>query len=201
MADSVAHHAERRLIVIDDNRNFQHLMRTILRHLGFRSVEVFGDPVAAKAYVAQNHVDLVFVDISMPAFDGVRWIGAIRVDPAVRNRMMPIVVVSGHTSRAVVQAAVNAGADDVLSKPISPRTLHDRALRLLDRPQRYVERANGYVGPDLMLGPRRPERSGRGARNDYGVDRRADVVRRTMPALPGFNVPLKTPEADMTFLD
>lgn len=198
MVDSVAHHAERRLIVIDDNRNFQNLMRTILRHLGFRSVEVFGDPVAAKTYVAQNQIDLVFVDISMPAFDGVRWIGAVRVDPTVRNRMMPIVVVSGHTSRAVVQAAVNAGADDVLSKPISPRTLHDRALRLLDRPPRYVERANGYVGPDLVLGPRRLERIGRGARSDSGGGRRAEMAR---PALPGFNVPLKTPEADMTFLD
>ena len=33
-----------RIAVLDDNRNFQNLMRTMLRHLGFRHVEVFGDP-------------------------------------------------------------------------------------------------------------------------------------------------------------
>lgn len=137
-----------RLIVVDDNRNFQILMRTMLRHLGFRHVEVFADPGEALSHVVDNAVDLALVDLFMPGIDGLQWVRRVRRLAGVANPDMGVIMVTGHAVRRIVVEAVAAGVDAVLVKPLSPDILMRHMRQVLTTRPAYVRRAGGYWGPD-----------------------------------------------------
>jgi DNA-binding response OmpR family regulator len=138
-----------RVAVVDDSRNFRDLLRMILRSFGVRRVDALAAPDDVVPFLSQNQIDVVFVDLVLPGTNGIRLARQIRHATGVLKREAPIVLVTGHASRAAVVAAVAAGIDDILAKPLSPRTVHSHLHRLLTRPARYVAGADGYFGPDL----------------------------------------------------
>lgn len=194
--------ADVRICVLDDNRNFQNLLRTLLRGLGFRYVDVFADPFEARAFVAQTAVDLAFVDLMMPRQNGIDWVRAARRSSNLANPTMAIALVTGHAERRVLDASLHAGVDDVLVKPLSPATLHRHTQRLLRHPLTYVRGGDGYFGPNLrevhgsprQLTPDRPR---------IVVDD-APIARRNARALPGLHVEIRRDtgyDVEQTFLD
>ncbi len=148
---SAAVFADVRVCVVDDNRNFQNLFRTLLRGLGVRRVDLFGDPAEALSFVAATPVDITFVDLVMPDQNGIEWVRRARRAALLANPIMPIALVSGHVDRRVLTAAVHAGVDDILVKPLSPATLFRHIRRLLSHPIPYVRGSDGYFGPDMRL--------------------------------------------------
>ena len=189
-----------RICVLDDNRNFQNLMRTLLRAMGFRRVDVFSDPAAAGAFVVDTPVDLAFVDLIMAGENGIDWVRRIRRSSLLANPVMPIALVTGLADKRVVDAAVFAGADDVIAKPLSPATLHRHAVRLLHHPSPYVRGVDGYFGPNLRGVHTRSQRV------DAGVTgRRTNPEQpRTWRTLPGLHVAIHQPtryDGEQTFLD
>jgi len=140
--------ARARVAVLDDNRNFQNLMRTLLRQLGFRHVEVFGDPIDALTHVTEVGVDIAFVGLVMPRQNGIEWVRRVRRLVGVANPDMAIVMVSGLAVRAVLEPAVAAGVDGFLVKPLSADTLARHARHALVERDAYVAGADGYWGPD-----------------------------------------------------
>lgn len=138
-----------RTVVVDDNRNFQTIMRTMLRHFGFRHVEAFADPRDALVYVEENPTDLAFVDHLMPSLNGVEWIRRARRITGLANRDMAAVMVTGNANARVLHAALAAGVDDVLAKPLAPDTLLTHIRRVFARPRRYQRGADGYYGPEV----------------------------------------------------
>lgn len=145
IVDTFAH---ARVAVLDDNRNFQNLMRTLLRQLGFRHVDVFGDPADALAHVTEVGVDIAFVGLVMPRQNGIEWVRRVRRLVGVANPDMAIVMVSGHAVRGVLEPAVAAGVDGFLVKPLSADTLARHARHALVERDAYVAGADGYWGPD-----------------------------------------------------
>ena len=201
---SAAVFADVRVCVIDDNRNFQNLFRTLLRGLGVRHVDLFGDPLEALGLVTSTPVDLTFVDLVMPRRNGIDWIRQARRSSGLANPTMPIALVSGHIDRRVLEAAVNAGVDDILVKPLSPATLYRHIRHLLRHPLPYVRGADGYFGPDprmLRAKPKQPEPPVGVA----PVDQRPETARRGYArTLPGLHVERRREpvyNADQAFLD
>jgi CheY-like chemotaxis protein len=201
---SAATIADVRVCIVDDNRNFQNLFRTLLRGMGFRRVDVFADPYEAQSFVAQTPIDVAFVDLMMPGQNGIDWIRAARRSTGLANPTMPVTLVSGHVDRAVLTAAVDAGADDVLVKPLSPATLFRHTLRLLHRPIPYVRGPGGYFGPDLRRLKAHLRRD-RGSPAPDAVAGQAEAsARRHLRSLPGLNVEIRPRtgyDAEQTFLD
>lgn len=157
---NVAIFADVRICVVDDNRNFQNLFRTLLRGMGVRRVDLFGDPEEARAFVTSTPVDLTFIDLVMPRQNGIDWVRHTRRSTRLANPTMPITLVSGHVDRRVLEAAVRAGVDDILVKPLAPSTLFSHIRRLLRHPIPYIRGADGYFGPDsrlLQAKPKAPE--------------------------------------------
>lgn len=197
---SASTYADVRICVVDDNRNFQNLFRTLLRGMGFRRVDVFADPIEARSFVRDTPIDIAFVDLVMPRQSGIEWVRDARRSTLLANPTMPITLVSGHVDRHVLDAAVAAGVDDVLVKPLAPSTLYHHTIRLLRRPHRYVRGPNGYFGPDLRGTIAEPEtRAAEDLRHDD--DHRARRLRRTVP---GLHVDIRREpghDAEQTFLD
>jgi two-component system, chemotaxis family, chemotaxis protein CheY len=201
--------ADLRVAILDDNRNFQILLRTMLRHLGCRRIEAFSDPGAAMTHVCDTPVDLVFVDFVMPHQTGAEWTHTVRRLADVANPDMAIVLVTGHADHATVGAGLAAGVDDVLAKPLAPETLMRHIRLVQSRPRPYV-RAAGYYGPDIGSALRRLRAMGGPAAGRPAARAPLPVVEpRPRPApvgpsVPGLNVEIRSRDghsADAMFLD
>lgn len=177
--------ADLRVAILDDNRNFQVLLRTMLRHLGFRRIESFSEPAEAMTHVSDTPVDLVFVDFAMPHQNGIEWVHTVRRLAEVANPEMAIILVTGHAERAILDAALTAGVDDVLAKPLAPETLLRHVRLVLSRPRPYVH-ADGYYGPEIGPTLRRLRTTGRS-----GLPRSAPppLVESPVPTTPRRSVP------------
>jgi len=131
----------RRLLVADDNAEMRAFMRRLL--IDRYDVEVVANGRDALDAARRTRPDLLITDIVMPHLDGFGLLKAIRSDAGLR--MLPTIVL---TERGEVDSRVEgleAGADDYLVKPFSPRELLARVRRSLElaRMREEIERATG----------------------------------------------------------
>lgn len=118
------------VLVIDDQTSNSLLIAEILSGIsGEIAVLTFDQPLEAVKYAAENVLDLVVTDFSMPELDG---IGVIRKLKKMDHLVdLPIVVVTASDDLAVRYAALDAGAADFLIRPINPRECQSRCRNLL----------------------------------------------------------------------
>src|SRR5215510_11667439 len=135
-----------RVIVIDDNEFGITLMRRLLGVMRVTQVSACSDALAADAAIRQSKADLAIVDIDMPGRSGLEVLHDIRHGQVGVPKDMSILVASAHVDLDHVEQARNQGANWVVAKPLSFRTLYDGVARAIldDRP--FVD-APSYVGP------------------------------------------------------
>jgi DNA-binding NtrC family response regulator len=127
---------------VDDEESLVRLATQTLTELGYTPVGFTASAAAVEAFLADpQRFDAVITDESMPGTSGSELIRKMR---AIRPEM-PIVLVSGYLNAAVVQRAREAGADEVLKKPLSARDLAASLARVL---QGHVQHAQNT---DLSL--------------------------------------------------
>jgi two-component system KDP operon response regulator KdpE len=100
-----------RILVVDDEPQILRTLRINLRARG-HDVEVAADGAAALQAATSHQPDLVVLDLGLPDMDGVDVIHALRGWTAV-----PIIVLSGRAGSGDKVAALDAGADDYVTKP------------------------------------------------------------------------------------
>jgi PAS domain S-box-containing protein len=116
----------RRVLVVEDNRDAAESVRELLRMHG-HEVAVVSDGAEALAWLDDNHADLVLMDIGLPRMDGFMVAHAIHARFESSPRRPRLVALSGHARDVDRQAALRAGFDGHLSKPVEPAYL----LRLI----------------------------------------------------------------------
>ncbi|MEW1976593.1 response regulator [Microbacterium profundi] len=115
-----------KLLIADDDPQMVRALRITLAAHGYEVVAA-ADGAAAIAAAAQTHPDIILLDLGMPRLNGIEVIHAIRGWTTV-----PIIVVSGRTGSAEKVDALDAGADDFVTKPFQIDELLAR-LRALSR--------------------------------------------------------------------
>ena len=120
-----------RVLVVDDEEPLVSLATRTLDELGYESVGFTSSAAALAAFRADpGRFDAVVTDERMPGMSGSALIREVR---GIR-RAIPILLVSGYVGKDVVRRAYNAGADEVLKKPLSPRELATSLARVLPEP-------------------------------------------------------------------
>jgi signal transduction histidine kinase len=135
-----AGHAEgaERILVVDDNADMRRYLKRILQE--HWKVDTATDGMLALTRVRRSAPDLVIADLMMPGLDGLSLLRALRDDQ--RSADVPVMVLSARANEDASIDALNAGADDYLSKPFSARELTARvALQLARARLRAAERA------------------------------------------------------------
>ena len=116
------------LAVEDEPRNAA-LLEAILTRAGYR-LHVADQIGEARDWLADGAPDLVLLDRHLPDGDGLDLIPAIKGTPRLRD--VPILLVSASVLPEDVDAAMAAGCDGFLAKPVRVKPLVDEVRRLLD---------------------------------------------------------------------
>lgn len=131
------------ILVVDDEAAIQRFLKTVL---GAQDYELSSATTGAEALAAVAHLrpDLVLLDLGLPDLDGVEVLRRLREWSRV-----PVVVLSVRERESDKIAALDAGADDYLTKPFGVGELHARlraALRRAGRdPEQPLFQSEGLV--------------------------------------------------------
>ena len=116
-----------RILVVDDEPQIRRIMRTTLTGSGYEVDDAkTGEEALSK--LRDFRPDLVLLDINMPGMGGLAACRAIRVDPNVA-----IIMLTVHNTEAAKVEALDAGADDFITKPFSTPELLARIRAALRR--------------------------------------------------------------------
>ncbi|SDE97696.1 bacteriohemerythrin [Rhodospira trueperi] len=115
------------VLVLDDNQNFQVILRTILKGLGCPSITLVDDAHQGLAALAEAVPTLILVDWRMDGMDGLEFVREARG----RGVTTPIVMISGYGEPGFSEMAKAAGVDAFLEKPITALKLVQTAARAL----------------------------------------------------------------------
>ena len=112
-----------RILLVEDNMVNREIALKILGKFGYR-IDAVENGLKALDSLEKIPYDIVLMDIQMPVMDGYTATRQIRnPESAVRNHKIPIVAMTAHAMQSHRDACVEAGMDDYVSKPISPKKL------------------------------------------------------------------------------
>ena len=126
-----------RVLVVDDDPQIARALRINLRARAY-DVDVAADGAGALRTAAAHPPDLIVLDLGLPDMDGAEVIRGLRGGSSV-----PIIVLSGRAEGSDKVAALDAGADDYVTKPFGV----DELLARIRAVTRRVHPADAALGP------------------------------------------------------
>src|SRR5437764_8591613 len=142
-------------MIVDDDAEMRALLAEYFRRLGFDVAEKESGAAALQT-VATDRFDCFILDVAMPEMSGIELLKKMRD----RGIDTPTLFLTAHDLLDDKVAGFEAGADDYLAKPFSPRELEYRIEALLRRgqvtPESTGDEERMQIG-DLVVGRRRHE--------------------------------------------
>ena len=115
------------ILVVDDDPDVRTFVRAVLESDGHRVVEA-GSGQDAIQRLRIRRPALVLLDVMMPAMDGFAAVHAIKREP---GPFVPVILLTALDDPASRAKGINAGADEVLAKPVHPFELRLRCRAML----------------------------------------------------------------------
>ncbi len=138
-----------KILVVEDEKSISGLIKTILTSNGF-DVILASNGSEAFSMISSHCPDLIVLDLGLPDMDGMEIIKTVRGWTA-----LPIIVVSARTYERDKVTALDAGADDYLTKPFSAGELIARvkvAIRHTRSPMNSMQAVGGkFVTGELTV--------------------------------------------------
>jgi DNA-binding response OmpR family regulator len=127
-----------RVLVVEDESNIRELVCLHLGHEGY-DCEGVADGQTALTRAETDRFDLLVLDVMIPGLDGLSLCRAVR--NGLRNREVPILMLTARREESDKVVGLESGADDYLTKPFGVRELVARARALLRRPPLIADRS------------------------------------------------------------
>ncbi len=118
----------KRILVVDDNKFNCVIVKQALRTM--YEVFVANSGNDALAFLQENKVDLVLMDIEMPEMDGRETVKRMKENPEWAK--IPVIFLTAYTDAEMEAECLKAGADDYISKPFVPIVMLTRVARILE---------------------------------------------------------------------
>ena len=128
-----------KILLVEDEANIRNLVATMLETAGYQTI-LADSCQDAKTMHASHLPDLIILDLGLPDADGMNLVSFVRKDS-----LTPIIVLSARTGEADKIAALDAGANDYITKPFGAGELLARVRAVL-RNNRFSAEAGRLPG-------------------------------------------------------
>jgi len=119
-----------KILVVDDEAYIVHILEFSLSMQGFEVVTAFdGEEALEKA--RRELPDVIVLDVMMPKLDGYEACRRLRECESTRD--IPVILLSAKGRSVDQKVGIDAGADDYIIKPFSPRKLVERISSYISR--------------------------------------------------------------------
>lgn len=143
--------AKQHILVVDDEPGVREVVKRYLERDGYVVSTASTGPEALAIIDTERDIKLVVLDVMLPGLNGIDIVQRVRKDNSV-----PIIMLSARSDEVDRIIGLEAGADDYVPKPFSPRELVSRVKAVLRRaPQNadLIEPAKSIVIEGLTLEP------------------------------------------------
>ena len=143
------------VLIVDDNGHMRQIIETALRAWGIGNIHMAADGAEGLNVLRTIAIDFVLTDLNMGVLDGFDFVRMVRTTDDSPNPYVPIIVISSSTDLQTVTQARDAGMTEFLAKPVTPRTLYDRLVSIIQRPRPFI-RSKKYFGRLFTIQTMRP---------------------------------------------
>jgi len=134
-------------MIVDSDHFTRGLIAQMLRGFGTEPAAAYDTGKAAQAHLQHHYSDLCILEAVFPDMEGAQLIRWVRRQDKSPLRFIPIIVLSSYTQHRHVTLARDAGANLVLTKPVSPQVLYDHIAWVAKVRRPFIE-TGAYIGPD-----------------------------------------------------
>jgi two-component system KDP operon response regulator KdpE len=159
-----------RILVVDDEPQIRRIMRTALTGSGYEVTDAKTGEEALEV-VREFRPDLVLLDMNMPGMGGLEACRSLRADPNIA-----IIMLTVRDSERDKVEALDAGADDYVTKPFSTPELLARIRAALRRMPSVQQGAPRLKAGDLVI-DFASRTVGRGSRTEHLTPKELDLLR------------------------
>ncbi|MBU0799495.1 MAG: response regulator [Alphaproteobacteria bacterium] len=143
-----------RVLIVEDFPFIASILSSSLSEMGVGKAMTAPDGVVGKerilnfnAVQSSQNIDVAIIDWFMPELPGLELLQWIRSHKSDTIKFLPVIICSAYASRELVEQSRDAGANEVIVKPVSAAKLAQRILHVIDNPRPYVRTAE-FFGPD-----------------------------------------------------
>lgn len=141
-----------KILLVDDNHHMRILLGEILRAIGVRQIQEANDGAEGLQMLRSHPVDIVITDLAMQPLDGIDFVRLLRNSPDSPNSMIPVIMITGHSTHRRICEARDAGVNEFLAKPLTARGVLERISQVVEHARPFV-RTDDYFGPDRRRKP------------------------------------------------
>ncbi len=120
------------ILIIEDNEKNRKLVRDVLRHTGYKTLEAETGEDGVRL-AQESHPALVLMDIQLPGMNGIEALGRLRAD--AKTKKIPVIAVTASAMTHDRAKIMSAGFDGYQSKPINVKEFLVAVREMLDRPR------------------------------------------------------------------
>lgn len=135
------------ILAVEDEQTIRDMLCLSLERDGHNVIAV-PNVISAKKILSTTSIDLALVDWMLPGGSGLEFVRTIRSNEA--TRALPVIMLTARTDEDDIAAGLDAGADDYVTKPFSPKELNSRIKALLRRSRDHLA-----LDATLSVGPLR----------------------------------------------
>lgn len=118
------------ILAVEDEQSIRDMLSFSLERQGHTVIAV-ANVTAAKKALSETKIDVALVDWMLPGGNGLAFVRFLRENETTRN--MPVIMLTARTEEEDITEGLDAGADDYVTKPFSPKELNSRINALLRR--------------------------------------------------------------------
>jgi two-component system, chemotaxis family, chemotaxis protein CheY len=122
------------VLVIDDQRTMRRIIRQLLSTIHVRNIHEAADGQQALDLLTDPKtpwIDLIICDLMMEGMDGIGFLNRLRGDADLRQRHIPVLILTAERNELLLEVVRQVGAADVAHKPISSPSLREKIERLV----------------------------------------------------------------------
>lgn len=136
-----------RFLIAEESRYMLTVLRQQLKAFEIKEIVEAQNGDDAAQLLHASEVDFTIVDSGMAPVDGLTFTRHVRTGKNIPNAELPVIVLIAHPSVEIIAAARDAGATEVLCKPVSAQLLFDRIQHAVKNSRDFV-RTESFAGPD-----------------------------------------------------